>query len=157
MSIMRINCSQTTLHYLVSISKYSYQLKHTIMEIIGRITKDAVVRTVKKSNRSVVSFTIAINDYYKPKDAEKGIKITTYIDCNYWLSSSVAKVLVQGALVELHGRIYATAYMSKDNEPKASINCHVNSFKLHSTVQREKVKNVKQEEPADAGGSDLPF
>ncbi len=122
------------------------------MEIIGRITKDAVVRTIKKTNRTVVSFTIAINDYYKSKDAEKGIKTTTYIDCSYWLSSTVAKFLVQGALVEVHGRIYATAYMSKQNEPKASINCHVNSFKIHGPTTKK-----KEEQPVDSGNGDMPF
>ncbi len=122
------------------------------MEIIGRITKDAVVRTVKKTNRSVVSFTIAINDYYKPKDAEKGVKTTTYIDCSYWLSSTVAKYLVQGALVEVHGRIYATAYMSKNNEPKASINCHVNLFKIHASAAYAKAEHAES-----AAEKDLPF
>ena len=53
------------------------------MEFVGRITKQAIVRTIKKNDRKVVSFTIAINDYYKAKDADKGTKITTYVDCAY--------------------------------------------------------------------------
>ena len=89
------------------------------MVIIGRITKHAQVRIVKKSNRKVVSFTLAVNDYYKPKDAEKGIKVTTYIDCSYWINPSIAKFLLQGTLLEVQGRIYANAYNDKEgNESK---------------------------------------
>ena len=38
------------------------------MVLIGRITKDAVIKKLK-DDREVVNFSIAINDYYKPKGA----------------------------------------------------------------------------------------
>ena len=41
------------------------------MEIVGRITKDAVVSQLK-DERKVVNFSIAINDYYKPKNSGWG-------------------------------------------------------------------------------------
>lgn len=123
------------------------------MEIIGRITKHAQVRTVKKSNRKVVSFTLAVNDYYKPREAEKGVKVTTYIDCSYWINPSIAKFLLQGTLVEVQGRIYATAYNDKEGHAKASINCHVNGIKIHAqTGIKQQTKMVDQEEKGD-----LPF
>ncbi len=39
------------------------------MEIVGRITKDEVVNQLK-DERNVVNFSIAVNDYYKPKNGE---------------------------------------------------------------------------------------
>ncbi len=46
------------------------------MELVGRIIKDAVVNQLK-DERNVVNFSIAVNDYYKPKNSE-GVNVTTY-------------------------------------------------------------------------------
>jgi single-strand DNA-binding protein len=70
-------------------------------------------------DKKVVSFTIAVNDYYKPKDAERGVKTTTYFDCSYWVNPAIAKYLLQGTLVEVEGRIYVTAYTGKDGKARA--------------------------------------
>ena len=78
------------------------------MEITGRITKDAVVNQLK-DDRQLVNFTVAINDYYKPKNSEPK-KITTYVNCSYWVSSRIAERLTKGTLVELTGRIGVNAY-----------------------------------------------
>lgn len=101
------------------------------MLIIGRITKDAVVNQLR-DERQVVNFSIAVNDYYKPKDGE-GVKTTTFINCSYWISSKIAERLTKGSLVELFGRISASAYTDLKGEPKASLNLHVNNIKIHST------------------------
>ena len=45
------------------------------MELTGRVTADAVVSTTK-SGKEVVEFSIAINDYYKPKGATDAVQIT---------------------------------------------------------------------------------
>ncbi len=99
------------------------------MTIIGRITKDAVVITVK-DNRKVVNFSVAINDSYKPKHGDR-IKLTTYLNCSYWISERIAEQLKKGALVEVTGRIFANAYSGADGAAKASLNCHVNNIKIH--------------------------
>jgi len=78
------------------------------MEFTGRLTADALVRETK-NNSKVVGFTIAINDSYRTKDKEQK-KVTTYIDCSYWLNASIAKYLTKGALVGLYGRIGANAW-----------------------------------------------
>jgi single-strand DNA-binding protein len=98
------------------------------MVLVGRITKDAVVNQLK-DERQVINFTLAINDYYKPKNGE-GKNIATYINCSYWLNPKLAERITKGALVEATGRIYVNAYASNDGQPKASLNCHVNSIKL---------------------------
>ena len=106
------------------------------MELVGRITKDAVVNQLK-DERKVVNFSIAVNDYYKPKNSEEGIKITTYVNCSYWISTKIAERLTKGTLVEIVGRAYVNAYKGADGEPKASLNCHVNNIKIHSLGKQQ--------------------
>ncbi len=43
------------------------------MTIVGRITKDAVVNQLK-DEREVVNFSLALNDFYKPKNGEANDK-----------------------------------------------------------------------------------
>ena len=132
------------------------------MELVGRITKDAVVNQLK-DERKVVNFSIAINDYYKPKNSEEGIKTTTYVNCSYWISSKIAERLTKGILVEIAGRAYVNPYKGADGEPKASLNCHVNNIKIHSFGSQqpalgeeenaEQTSKKNQEEVTE----DLPF
>ena len=128
------------------------------MEIVGRITKDAVVNQLK-DERKVVNFSIAVNDYYKPKNSGEGVKITTYINCSYWISTKIANRLTKGTLTEISGRIYVNAYSGAGGEAKASLNCHVNNIKIHAfgkqettSIQTETISKTKEEV-----GDDLPF
>lgn len=132
------------------------------MTIIGRLTKDAVVNHLK-DERKVVNFTVAMNDYYKPKGHEKGVTVTNYFNCSYWISSAVAERLKKGTLVELSGRIGINAYTTMQGEAKASLTFHVNGITIHQFIkdqteeaQKEDVsvrKNKKKEEVTH----DLPF
>ena len=132
------------------------------MELVGRITKDAVINQLK-DERKVVNFSMAVNDYYKLKNSEEGVKITTYVNCSYWISSKIAGRLTKGTLIEVSGRAYANAYISTDGVAKASLNCHVNSIKIHSFAKHENdldkeensksIYNKSQQETKE----DLPF
>ncbi len=132
------------------------------MELVGRITKDAVINQLR-DERKVVNFSIAVNDYYKSKNSEDGVKITTYVNCSYWISSETAERLTKGTLVEINGRIYVNAYIGTDGEAKASLNCHINNIKIHSFGRHENnfsreenfeiIGNKRQQETTD----DLPF
>jgi len=130
------------------------------MEIVGRITKDAVVNQLK-DERNVVNFSIAVNDYYKPKNSEEGTKVTTFVNCSYWISTKIAERLTKGTLLEIHGRIYVNAYKGADGEAKASLNCHVNNIKIHSNgKQTADSQEENTEIPMDkkeAVTDDLPF
>lgn len=121
------------------------------MVLIGRITKDATIKKVKDHNE-VVNFSIAVNDYYKPKGAADGVTITNYYNCSYWLSTKIASRLTKGSLVEIQGRITVNAYTCLDGEAKASLNCHVNSITIHQHIKIE--NKVAQEEKI---AEDLPF
>jgi single-strand DNA-binding protein len=69
---------------LPKLAKFSFcaessDLKTNVMVLIGRLTKDAVV-TQLKDERKVVNFTLVVNDYYKPKNSDKGVTVTTYVN-----------------------------------------------------------------------------
>lgn len=130
------------------------------MNITGRLTRDAEVRTTSQ-DKQVVNFSVAINDSYKNKSGER-IEQTTYFDCSYWITPKVAKLLTKGTLVELSGRVSTRAWTGNDGEPRAGLNFHTSQIKLHGgsrkaeTVQataQTKNNKVTAQETAD----DLPF
>jgi len=124
------------------------------MVLVGRLTKDAVVAQLK-DDRKVVNFTLAVNDYYKPKNSEKGVTITTFISCAYWISPKIAEWLKKGCFIEITGRLTVNAYTDMQGEAKGSLNCHVDSIKIH---QQAKTETVKTETPKkEEAAIDLPF
>lgn len=123
------------------------------MIFVGRITQQATVKKLK-DGREVVNFSIAINDYYKPKGATEGTTLTTFYNCSYWISTKIAPRLTKGSLVEINGRIYINAYTGLDGDAKASLNCHVNNITIHLHKKAEGgVSTGAKQEVAD----DLPF
>lgn len=134
-------------------------LKFYIMEISGRITKDAV--TAKISNdREVVNFSIAINDSYRPKGSDELKKIVTYIDCSYWMGSKMAQWLKKGTVVELFGRIGLNVYNNAEGKALGSLTFHTTNIKIlvfpkaenSSSLPAVQKKNTDQDTP-----DDLPF
>lgn len=130
------------------------------MEIIARVTADAAIKTLQ-SDKQVVNFNVAINDSYKPKGSSEATKITTYVQCAYWLNANIAPYLKKGTLVELQGRIGVNAWNNAQGEPKAAITFHVNSIKLHGTPNYAN-DSIAVATPVVAGGlteplDDLPF
>ena len=130
------------------------------MNIIGRLTRDAEVRTTSQE-KQVVNFSIAINDSYRNKQGER-IEQTSYFDCSYWISPNVAKILTKGALVELTGRASTRAWTANDGELRASLNFHTATIKLHGggkktdnilDISNQEKRNVTEQETVD----DLPF
>jgi single-strand DNA-binding protein len=129
------------------------------MNITGRVTKDAEVRTLSNS-KQVVNFSIAINESYRNKAGER-VEQTTFFDCAYWISPKVAVILTKGTLVELTGRVSARAWTGNDGEARAGLNFNTSNIKLHAggkksetgqAVQTEN-KKVTVQPPVD----DVPF
>jgi single-strand DNA-binding protein len=127
------------------------------MVLVGRITKDAVVNQLK-DEREVVNFSIALNDYYKPKGATEPTKATTFVNCSYWISSKLAPGLKKGTLVELTGRISVEVYTDMNGNAKGSLKCHVNNIKIHSTAKEGEVPPASKPQTLTAEQrDDLPF
>jgi|SRR5690606_20942144 single-strand DNA-binding protein len=130
------------------------------MNIIGRVTKDAEVRTLS-NERQVVNFSIATNENFKNKQGER-IEQTTYFDCSYWISTKVATLLTKGTLVELLGRVSTRAWIGNDGEPKAGLNFHTSQIKLHgsnrnSNIQTSKTADKNKSITPQEKEDDLPF
>ena len=130
------------------------------MNIIGRLTKNAEVRTLS-NEKQVVNFSVATNESYKNKQGER-IEQTTYFDCAYWLTANVARLLTKGTLVELTGRVSTRAWTGKDGEPKAGLNFHTSNIKLHEGSKKtETVQASAQSEnngfTSQETADDLPF
>lgn len=123
------------------------------MVLVGRLTKDAVVNQLK-DERKVVNFTLAVNNYYKPKNSDKGVAVTTFVNCAYWVSPKIAEWLKKGTLIEITGRLAINAYKDMQGEAKGSLTCHVDSIKIHQQIKSNTASQPKKkEEFAD----DLPF
>lgn len=126
------------------------------MTIVGRLTRDAVVNQLK-DERQVVNFSIAVNDYFKPRNGE-AVKVATYYNCAFWISTKVAENLKKGTLVEVTGRIYVTAYAGADGTAKASLNCHVNNIKIHAWPKEvEPLGKAETTATAEEATDDVPF
>lgn len=130
------------------------------MNIIGRVTKDAEVRTLSNS-RQVVNFSLAINESYRNKEGER-VEQTIYFECAYWTSPKVAGILTKGSLVELTGRVSARAWTGSDGELRAGLNFNTAQIKLHAggrksqdpeSVPKVDNKKLTVKEPED----DMPF
>jgi single-strand DNA-binding protein len=132
-------------------------LKITIMEIIGRLTADAKVSELMDEQK-VVNFSIAINDSYKPKGTGERVQVTTYVQCAYWISASIAPYLTKGTLVELSGRISTDAWVNMDGEAKATLRFHVVTIKLYGKPNRTATERKPEGIAVGTGETnDLPF
>lgn len=117
------------------------------MNITGRVTRDAEVRTLSNS-KQVVNFSVAVNESYRNKKGEK-VEQTTFFECAYWISAKVAGILTKGALVELAGRVSARAWTGNDGEPRAGLNFTTSQITLHAGGRKaENTQAVQSEEPA---------
>lgn len=130
------------------------------MNIIGRLTRDAEVRTLS-NEKQVVNFSVATNESYRNKQGER-VEQTTYFDCAYWVSAKVASLLTKGTLVELTGRVSTRAWLSKDGEARSGLNFNTSQIKLHGSSKRtETVQATAQAEnnslTAQGTEDDLPF
>lgn len=136
------------------------------MNITGRVTKDAQVRTLSDS-KQVVNFSVAVNESYRNKKGEK-VEQTTFFECAYWISPKVARILTTGALVELTGRVSARAWTGNDGEPRAGLNFNTSQIKLHGGGKKtEGQKDASKEKDVSQGENeklsvqppkdDLPF
>jgi single-strand DNA-binding protein len=135
------------------------------MEIlVGRVTADAKVNTLKEEKK-VVNFSIAINDSYKPKGSTEVKNFTTYVSCSYWIGTGIAEHLKKGTLVELCGRISVSAWKDMQGEAKGSLNFHVTNIKLHGKPKALDANSKQGAQPAPANvgqgpavaTDDLPF
>lgn len=132
------------------------------MLFTGRLTGNAAIKTVAE-NKSLINFTVAINQKWKNRAGEKKEK-TVFVDCTYWRNTGLAEFLSKGAVVEILGWVEAQAYQSQTKGLQSRLICTCDSIKLFSPM-------VKSADPAgsvekravtavtstNADDDDLPF
>jgi single-strand DNA-binding protein len=125
-------------------------------QVIGRITKDAEVKT-SKNGKEFVAFTVAENFDYKNKDGER-IKNASFISCAYWRSTKVAPHLTKGTSVVIYGQLSARPFSDHEGNNKASVNMSVSDLDFNGGRTKEKAaKPAAQPETAAEPTGDLPF
>lgn len=133
------------------------------MNITAKITRNAVVRTTT-SGKEVVNFGIGIKHTYRNKEGEK-LRQSTFFDCAYWRTPNIAPYLTKGTIVELLGRISASAWTDKQGNLKAGLNFYVSEIIFHGADTRQDGETVQEKTmktgstaPASVGDhDDLPF
>ena len=131
------------------------------MELTGRLTGDAEVRKTT-DNRELVTFTVAVNDYYKTKGGESK-ELSEYFNCSYWLSAKVADSLLKSSIVTVTGRVYLNEYDGKDGKHYASLGFHANAIKIIFAPKKNGTAQQAAKTENTAGGTtpetkdDLPF
>jgi single-strand DNA-binding protein len=152
-----------------------FHLKPNVMQhISGTLTADATIKQLE-DGRQFISFTLADNDSYKPKDSNERVDLTTFYNCTYWLGTGVAKVLRKGAAVDLIGRAWAKAFKDGNNNWNAALNFNASQIRFSRYAPRpEEEEGQPKKEKANkttaknnsnkAGGNneeqvkdDLPF
>lgn len=126
------------------------------MLIIGRITQDAVVKQLR-DERKVVSFSIALNHWYKPKNGE-ATTATTFVNCSYWIGAGIADRLKKGSIVEVSGHPTVRAYTNMSGDAKATLDCHVDTIRIHQLTGKASIDSQSQAKPGvSVSAEDLPF
>jgi len=139
------------------------------MDITGRLTGDAVVRSLSEGKK-VVNFSVAVNDSYKAKNGER-VTQTEFFDCSYWIATGIAQYLTKGSIVELSGRVSARAWVDGEGNAKAGLNFHTSKITLHgggATADKNKAAPPAKAQPEamevtaaqvspDGQHDDLPF
>lgn len=132
------------------------------------MTKDPELRQV--GDKSVVSFTVAINRTFANKSGEYE---ADFINVVSWRNAdNIKQYTMQGSLVSVEGRIQSRIYEAKDGTKKYIIEVIADSvqFLESKNSKKEEKVEVKKEEPkekidpfADFGNNveisedDLPF
>lgn len=136
-----------------------FHFNSILMEITGRVTADATVRTLS-DERQVVNFAVAVNDTYKAKNGER-VTQTEFFDCSYWVGTGIAPYLTKGKIVELAGRVSVRAWIDGKGQPKAGLNFNTSKITLHGGGQADgKAAEIGKSEAAkkdEVPNDDLPF
>lgn len=140
------------------------------MEITGRVTADAVVRSA--GDKEVLSFSIAVNDRYKTAGSSDYKEVTAFINCSYWIAVKAGQWVKKGAVVLLNGRLGMHVYINSNGNPIGSIDFHVNAISIIAFAKRSSGKqqtggDAEKVQKADRGtavkkgkdkaGDEVPF
>jgi single-strand DNA-binding protein len=93
---------------------------NTVM-LAGHLTRDPQVRSLA-NERSVASFSLAINRRFKGADGEVR-EDTTFVDCEAWgrTAELVGQYLVKGSACYIEGRLKLDSWEAKDGGKRSRL------------------------------------
>ena len=120
----------------------------------GTLTANAEHKDV--NGTSLVTFSVAHNEYWKDKQGEKQTKVT-FFKCQKWNGSpKLAETLTKGSVIGLVGTVEAKAYLNKQNEAVPELICIVREIDIIS-VKKNELDAIMESATAPADDDDLPF
>ncbi|MEO9021534.1 MAG: single-stranded DNA-binding protein [Ginsengibacter sp.] len=142
------------------------------LQIIGNLGGDCTQNEV--SGKTVINFNVAHSEKFKDSTGNL-VTRTTWVRCAYWTDRpAIVPYLKKGQLVYAEGSPEADGYLSKENQPAATLKMRVRNIQLlggktddspsdnsnpgyssstSSSNDYQQHAQVAVEEPAD----DLPF
>ena len=125
--------------------------------IIGNLVKDSELK-VMSNGKKRQSFTLAVNDDYKPAGSAEWVKRAYFIDC-YIIGKEYTN-LIKGKSIFVSGKLISRTY-EVSGQKKKYIAIEVNGIDFvhyldssyYETTKAKAVDEVKQEEEVE----DLPF
>lgn len=105
------------------------------LTIIGRLGRDPEMRFTPQG-QGVCQFSVAVDS--KKDDA----KVTTWFRVSAWgkLAETCNAYLRKGSLVLVEGRVKASAYLDKDQQPQASLEVTADAVKFLSGKDEQHVE-----------------
>ncbi|MDD2635332.1 MAG: single-stranded DNA-binding protein [Bacteroidales bacterium] len=88
-------------------------LKNNV-QLIGHLGADPIVKEVNKTK--VANLSIAVNDYYKPKNSEEFIEKTMWFNVVAWdkYAEKIEKQCTKGTEVMVSGKLESKSYTDKE-------------------------------------------
>ncbi len=123
--------------------------------LVGRLTKDPVLRYTPDNNRAVADFTIAVDRAFKRDEADF-IRIVTWGK----QAENVANFLKKGSRCAVQGSIQTGSYVDKNGITRYTTDVVANQveFLERAKSSEGQVQNEKQREDLrDFDESDIPF
>ncbi len=123
--------------------------------LVGRLTKDPVLRYTPDNNRAVADFTIAVDRAFK-RDETDFIRIVTWGK----QAENVANYLKKGSRCAVQGSIQTGSYVDKNGMTRYTTDIVANQVEFLERARsgEGQVQNEKQREDLrDFDESDIPF
>ncbi len=125
----------------------------------GRFTKDPELKHVA-DDKSVTTFTIAVDRDYKNKDGERD---ADFIDCEAWGYDAdfIAGHFGKGDMIVVSGKMKTRLYEDKDGKTRKSVTLNISDeYFCGRKADGNERRDIKNDDPntfQDVTSDDIPF
>ena len=106
---------------------------------VGNITADPETKALKKTDRTVTSFSIAMNRVWYDKNEDKQEDVT-YLDCVAWgnMGENIAKYHEKGDPIYVQGYLALNRWEDKEGNQRSKIELVVQDFTIIKPYEGDK-------------------